>query len=117
MQKIQFRQSRELPSRKLWVESQVAMRICMRMNVSRFILYKKKFAEKFSAGENFRIHGNSYKHNVIWNFFASDAKLVTMTSEEALDKPEDKASSIDSGNNTNGIASSSQVPKVRHRKC
>ena len=44
----------------------------------------------------------------------SDAKLVAMTSEEAVEKPEDKASSIDSGNNTN---SSSQVhiSKVRHR--
>ena len=40
-----------------------------------------------------------------------------MTSEEAEDKPEDKASSIDNGNNTNSVASSSQVPKVRHRKC
>ena len=55
-----------------------------------------------------------YKYNVI---FASDTKLVAMTSEEAVDKPEDKASSIDSGNNTNSVASSSQVPKVRHRKC
>ena len=45
--------------------------------------------------------------------FPSDAKSAPCTvSEQAGDKPEDSASNVDTGYDTNSIASSSQISKV-----
>ena len=54
-----------------------------------------------------------------WNYasitFLSDTKSAPCTmSEQAGDKPEDSASNVNTGYDTNSIASSSQISKVLH---